>query len=292
MNLLDGKTASRAWRNEMAETVRGRLASGFQAPCLAAVLVGNNGASLTYVNAKVKACQEVGYTSQLIHLPEDATEAEVLQVVHNLNTDPGVDGFIVQLPLPKHISEQKVLMAIHPGKDVDGFHPENFGKMALGLPAFIPATPFGILELLKRNGVETVGKHCVVVGRSNIVGLPMSLLMVRNAYPGNSTVTTVHSKTTNLKSITQQADILVAAIGKPGFITADMVKPGVVVVDVGITRIDDPTKKSGFRLQGDVDFESVSPLCSHITPVPGGVGPMTIAGLMFNTLQASLRKKA
>lgn len=292
MNLLDGKTASRAWRNEMAETVRGRLASGFQAPCLAAVLVGNNGASLTYVNAKVKACQEVGYTSQLIHLPEDATEAEVLQVVHNLNTDPEVDGFIVQLPLPKHISEQKVLMAIHPGKDVDGFHPENFGKMALGLPAFIPATPFGILELLKRNGVETVGKHCVVVGRSNIVGLPMSLLMVRNAYPGNSTVTTVHSKTTNLKSITQQADILVAAIGKPGFITADMVKPGVVVVDVGITRIDDPTKKSGFRLQGDVDFESVAPLCSHITPVPGGVGPMTIAGLMFNTLQASLRKKA
>jgi methylenetetrahydrofolate dehydrogenase (NADP+)/methenyltetrahydrofolate cyclohydrolase len=233
----------------------------------------------------------VGYTSKLIHLPEDTTEQEVLQVVNNLNSDPAVDGFIVQLPLPKHISEQKVLMAIHPGKDVDGFHPENFGKMALGLPAYIPATPFGILELLKRNGVETAGKHCVVVGRSNIVGLPMSLLMVRNAYPGNSTVTTVHSKTRDLIDHTRQADILIAALGKPGFITGDMVKPGVVVIDVGITRLEDPSKKSGFRLQGDVDFDSVSPLASHMTPVPGGVGPMTIAGLMFNTLQASIQKK-
>ena len=276
----------------MATEVAEQVAAGKRPPCLAAVLVGSDGASLTYVNAKVKACKEVGYASKLIHLPAETTEEELLKTVEELNADGDVDGFIVQLPLPKHISEQKILLAIHPSKDVDGFHPENFGKMALGLPAFIPATPYGILELLQRNSIETMGKHCVVIGRSNIVGLPISLLMVRNGYPGNCTVTTTHSRTPNLKEITRQADILIVALGKAGFVTGDMVKKGAVVVDVGITRLDDPTKKSGFRLQGDVDFDSVAERASWMTPVPGGVGPMTIAGLMYNTLEAFRRNQA
>ncbi len=287
MILLDGKATSNQIKEEIAIEVQELTASGIRAPHLAAILVGDNGASLTYVNAKVKACAKAGFESTLVTLPVDISEDQLLNEIDKLNTNPEIDGFIVQLPLPKHIDEQKVLMAVNPDKDVDGFHPTNVGKMALNLPTFLPATPFGILELLERYNVETSGKHVVVIGRSHIVGSPMSILMSQKRAAGNATVTITHSRTTNLKEITLQADIIVAALGIPEFLTADMVKDGVTVIDVGITRIEDKTKKSGFRLAGDVHFESVSKKSNFITPVPGGVGPMTIAMLMKNTLLAA-----
>jgi methylenetetrahydrofolate dehydrogenase (NADP+)/methenyltetrahydrofolate cyclohydrolase len=248
--------------------------------------VGNDGGSLTYVGAKVRACQEIGFESTLIQLSEELTEDALLQKVDELNNDPEIDGFIVQLPLPKHIDEKKVTLAIDPKKDVDGFHPVNLGNMVLDLPGFLPATPAGMLELFDRYNIETSGKHCVVIGRSHIVGSPISIMMGRNTSPGNCTVTLTHSRTKNLKEITLQADIIITAIGKPGFLTADMVKEGTVVMDVGITRVEDATRKSGYKLYGDVDFANVAPKCSYITPVPGGVGPMTIVSLMMNTLKA------
>jgi methylenetetrahydrofolate dehydrogenase (NADP+) / methenyltetrahydrofolate cyclohydrolase len=286
MQLLDGKATSQAIRNELMEAVRMRREMGQKIPHLAAVIVGNDGGSLTYVGAKVRACKEIGFESTLIHLPEELTEQALLDKVHELNNDPEIDGFIVQLPLPNHIDEKKVTLAIDPKKDVDGFHPVNLGNMVLDLPGFLPATPAGMLELFERYNIETSGKHCVVIGRSHIVGSPISIMMGRNTSPGNCTVTLTHSRTTNLKEITLQADIIITAIGKPGFVTADMVKPGVVIMDVGITRVEDPTKKSGYKLYGDVDFDNVAPKCSYITPVPGGVGPMTIVSLMMNTLKA------
>lgn len=286
MTLLDGKKTAEAIRTELKQTVLDRKKSGRKVPHLAAVLVGNDGGSLTYVNAKVKACEEIGFESTLIKKDSTITENELLALVNKLNNDPEIDGFIVQLPLPVHIDELKVTEAIDPKKDVDGFHPVNIGKMVLDLPCFLPATPAGIMELLSRNGVETSGKDCVVIGRSNIVGTPISIMLSRNSNPGNCTVTLVHSRTKNLEEKVKQADIIIAAIGKPGFVTEDMVKDGAVVVDVGTTRVDDPSKKSGWRLRGDVDFENVSKKCSFITPVPGGVGPMTIASLMINTLKA------
>ena len=287
MILLDGKATSNQIKEEIAVEVQKLTAKGIRAPHLAAILVGSNGASLTYVNAKVKACAKAGFESTLVKLSEEVPENDLLNEIEKLNTNPEIDGFIVQLPLPKHIDEQKVLMAVNPDKDVDGFHPTNVGKMALNLPTFLPATPFGILELLERYKVETSGKHVVVIGRSHIVGSPMSILMAQKRTAGNATVTITHSRTKNLKEITLQADIIVAALGIPEFLTADMVKDGVTVIDVGITRITDETKKSGFRLAGDVHFESVSKKSNFITPVPGGVGPMTIAMLMKNTLQAA-----
>ncbi len=290
MILIDGKKTSQDIRNEIAEEVKIIIAKGGKQPHLAAVLVGNNGASVTYVNAKVKDCEEVGYKSSLIKLSETITEKELLAVVDQLNADDDVDGFIVQLPLPKHINEQKVIMAIDPDKDVDGFHPTNLGKMALNLPSYVPATPMGIMDLLDRYNIETGGKHCVVVGRSHIVGMPASILMARNHYPGNATVTLTHSRTTNLKDILKTADIIIAALGKPNFITADMVKEGVVILDVGTTRVVDKTKKSGHRLVGDVEFDTVSKKASYITPVPGGVGPMTRVSLLKNTLLAVRHK--
>ena len=286
MKLLDGKAASRALKEEIAGKVKAIREAGGKVPHLAAVIVGDDGASHTYVNNKVLACKEVGFDSTLIELPAETTEAELLARVDELNRDDEIDGFIVQVPLPKHIDEEKVTEAIDPRKDVDGFHPANLGKMMLGLPTFISATPNGILELIRRNGIETAGKHCVVVGRSNIVGTPMALLMSRNSDPGNCTVTLVHSRTKNMKEICRSADILIVAIGKPEFVTADMVKDGAVVIDVGTTRVKDDTRPKGFRLAGDVDFENVKDKCEWITPVPGGVGPMTIASLMQNTLLA------
>ncbi|PTM05223.1 MAG: bifunctional 5,10-methylene-tetrahydrofolate dehydrogenase/5,10-methylene-tetrahydrofolate cyclohydrolase [Bacteroidetes bacterium] len=290
MILIDGKKTSQDIRNEIAEEVKIIIGKGGKQPHLAAVLVGNNGASVTYVNAKVRDCEEVGYKSSLIKLSETITEKELLAVVDQLNADDDVDGFIVQLPLPKHINEQKVIMAIDPDKDVDGFHPTNLGKMALNLPSYVPATPMGIMDLLDRYNIETGGKHCVVVGRSHIVGMPASILMARNHYPGNATVTLTHSRTTNLKDILKTADIIIAALGKPNFITADMVKEGVVILDVGTTRVVDKTKKSGHRLVGDVEFDTVSKKASYITPVPGGVGPMTRVSLLKNTLLAVRHK--
>jgi len=289
MQLLDGIATSNVIKAQIKQEVDAHLQAGGRRPHLAAVLIGENGASLTYVGAKVKACEAVGFESTLIHKSEDTTEEEVLHIVRQLNADPTVDGYIVQLPLPKHINETAVLLAIDPKKDVDGFHPENVGRMALNLPTYLPATPYGIIQLLKHYNIETSGKHCVVIGRSNIVGLPMGILMQRNTYPGNCTVTIAHSKTKDLKALTLQADIVIAALGRPEFVTADMVKEGAVILDVGITSVEDSTKKSGFRLAGDVHFESVSPKCSFITPVPGGVGPMTIASLLMNTLQAAKR---
>jgi methylenetetrahydrofolate dehydrogenase (NADP+)/methenyltetrahydrofolate cyclohydrolase len=287
MILLDGKATSSQIKEEIAIEVQKLTASGIRAPHLAAILVGINGASLTYVNAKVKACAKAGFESTLVNLSEEVSEEKLLNEIEKLNTDDQIDGFIVQLPLPKHIDEQKVLMAVNPDKDVDGFHPTNVGKMALNLPTFLPATPFGILELLERYKVETSGKHVVVIGRSHIVGSPMSILMAQKRTAGNATVTITHSRTKNLKEITLQADIIVAALGIPEFLTGDMVKDGVTVIDVGITRIADETKKSGFRLAGDVHFDSVAKKSSFITPVPGGVGPMTIAMLLKNTLLAA-----
>ncbi len=287
MKILDGKATSSAIKEEIKIEVDKLKSEKGITPHLAAVLVGENGASVTYVNAKVKACEQVGFKSTLVKLDDTISEADLLAKIEELNNDASLDGFIVQLPLPKHIDEQKVTEAISPLKDVDGFHPTNLGKMVLNLPTFLPATPYGILQLLERNGIETEGKHCVVMGRSHIVGSPMSILMGRNTNPGNATVTMVHSRTKNIEQITKQADILIAAVGKPEFVTREMVKEGAVVVDVGIHRLEDQTKKSGFRLIGDVKFDEVSPLCEAISPVPGGVGPMTIVSLLKNTLQSA-----
>jgi methylenetetrahydrofolate dehydrogenase (NADP+)/methenyltetrahydrofolate cyclohydrolase len=289
MTLLDGKKTAADIKEEIALEVRSLKNNGKKIPHLAAIIVGNNGASITYVNAKVKACERVGFASTLIRLEEEVTEEKLLDEITNLNVDKDIDGFIVQLPLPKHIDEQKILMAIAPNKDVDGFHPTNVGKMALNLPTFISATPFGILELLERYNVETAGKHVVVLGRSHIVGSPMSILLSQKRKVGNATVTMCHSRTKNLKEMTLQADIVIAAIGIPEFLKADMVKDNVTVIDVGITRVDDASKKSGYRLLGDVAFEEVAKKAAFITPVPGGVGPMTIAMLLKNTLLACER---
>lgn len=292
MIVLDGIKTSQDLRNEIAEEVAHIVKNGGKRPHLAAVLVGNNGASVTYVNAKIKACKEVGFSSTLIKLSDTISESELLLEIRNLNDNPDIDGFIVQLPLPVHIDEKKIILSFRPDKDVDGFHPENIGRMALGMSGFIPATPAGIVELLDRYNIETGGKHCVVLGRSHIVGQPVSMLMARNTYPGNSTVTLCHSHTRHLSEITRSADILIAAVGRPNFVTEDMVKEGVVVIDVGITRIVDKSKKSGYRIVGDVDFNGVSRKASFITPVPGGVGPMTIVSLLKNTLKASRGKLA
>jgi len=291
MTLLDGKKISGDIKNEIAEVVSKMKAKGEKVPHLAAVIVGNDGASLTYVGSKVKACELVGFESTLIKLPSTISELELLKKIEELNQDDDIDGFIVQLPLPKQIDDQKVLMAIDPSKDVDGFHPENFGKMALDMTTFIPATPFGILELLERYNVETAGKHTVVIGRSHIVGRPMSILMGRKGFPGNSTVTLTHSHTKNIAQITTQADIIITALGVPNYLKAEMVKDDVVVIDVGITRVPDETNEKGYRITGDVDFENVSKKASFITPVPGGVGPMTIAMLLKNTLLAREMRK-
>ena len=289
MTILDGKKTSEDLKNEIAEEVKAMKDRGEKVPHLAAVLVGNDGASLTYVGSKVKACERIGFESTLIRLPEETTEEELLDQIHKLNTDAEIDGYIVQLPLPKHIDEQKVLLAVDPDKDVDGFHPTNFGKMAQDMPVFIPATPFGIMELLKRYNVETSGKHTVVIGRSHIVGRPMSILMSQKGTPGDSTVTLTHSRTKNLTELTKQADIIITALGVPEFLKADMVKDNVTVIDVGITRVPDETKERGYRIAGDVDFAEVSKKADFITPVPGGVGPMTIAMLLKNTLLARAR---
>ena len=289
MEILDGKKVSNDIKDEIAVEVSQMKKRGEKVPHLAAVLVGNNGASLTYVNSKVKSCERIGFNSTLVKLPEDIEEADLLAKIEELNNDKAIDGFIVQLPLPKHINEEKILLAVHPDKDVDGFHPTNFGKMALDMPSFIPATPFGIMELLKRYKVETSGKHTVVIGRSHIVGRPMSILMSQKGSPGDSTVTLTHSRTKNLKEITKQADIVISALGVPNFLKADMVKDGVVIIDVGITRVADESAKRGYRIVGDVDYEEVAPKSSFITPVPGGVGPMTIAMLLKNTLLSRAR---
>ncbi|GGD25105.1 bifunctional methylenetetrahydrofolate dehydrogenase/methenyltetrahydrofolate cyclohydrolase FolD [Hyunsoonleella pacifica] len=289
MTLLDGKKISNDIKNEIAEHVQSMVAKGEKVPHLAAVLVGSDGASMTYVGAKVKACERIGFKSTLIEMPEYTSEEELLEKIHQLNTDSDIDGFIVQLPLPDQIDEQKVLMAIDPDKDVDGFHPTNVGRMALDLPTFLPATPYGIMELLERYQIETSGKNVVVMGRSHIVGRPMSILMSQKRPAGDATVTVVHSRSKNLKEITKAADIVVAAIGISEFLTGDMVKEDAVIIDVGITRVPDQTKKNGYRLAGDVHFESVSKKASYITPVPGGVGPMTIAMLLKNTLLARER---
>ena len=290
MVLIDGKKIANEIKTEIKNEVLKIVQNNAKVPHLAAILVGTDGASMTYVNAKVKACDLVGFNSTLIELPENTTEEKLLKEINNLNNNKDIDGFIVQLPLPKHIDEQKVLMAVNPDKDVDGFHPTNVGRMTLDLPSFLPATPFGILELLERYKVETSGKHVVVIGRSHIVGRPMSILMSQKRPAGNATVTVAHSRTKNLKEFTLQADIIVAALGIPEFLTGDMVKDGVTIIDVGITRVEDATKKRGYRLAGDVHFESVAPKSSFITPVPGGVGPMTIAMLLKNTLLACERK--
>jgi methylenetetrahydrofolate dehydrogenase (NADP+)/methenyltetrahydrofolate cyclohydrolase len=289
MRLLDGKALAETIKAEIAGQVAAMVADGERKPHLAAVLVGNDGASETYVRSKVQSCERVGFASTLIRLPETVTEAELLKTIRGLNDDPDIDGFIVQLPLPRHIRDQAVLQAIDPRKDVDGFHPANVGRMTLGLPTYLPATPYGIMTLLDRYGVETAGAHAVVLGRSAIVGTPMSILLSRNSAPGNCTVTLCHSRTRELPALCRQADILIAALGIPGYVTADMVRDGATVVDVGITRIADASRSSGYRLSGDVDFENVAPKCSWITPVPGGVGPMTVTSLLLNTLQASKR---
>ena len=286
MEILDGKKTSAQIKAEIRVEVEKLTAVGHRAPHLVAVLVGDNGASITYVNAKVRACEETGFRSTLVKYPESVTQRELMDKIAELNDDPSVDGFIVQLPLPAHIDEKAVTEAIRPEKDVDGFHPVNMGRLAMGQGTLVPATPAGIIELLHRYGIETAGKRAVVVGRSNIVGIPVSLLLAGKYPTGNCTVTICHSRTENLEEITRQADILVAALGNPHFIKGDMVKEGAVVVDVGITRQADASKKSGFALFGDVDYEAVAPKCSYITPVPGGVGPMTIAMLMKNTLIA------
>ncbi|MRX67834.1 bifunctional 5,10-methylene-tetrahydrofolate dehydrogenase/5,10-methylene-tetrahydrofolate cyclohydrolase [Flavobacterium resistens] len=292
MQLLDGKKTSNDIKNEIAIEVQSIKAAGGKVPHLAAVLVGNNGASLTYVGSKVKSCQEIGFDSTLVSLPETITEDELLAKIKELNEDDNLDGYIVQLPLPKHIDEQKILLAIDPDKDVDGFHPTNFGRMALEMESFIPATPFGIMELLERYKVETSGKHTVVIGRSHIVGRPMSILMSRKGNPGDSTVTLTHSRTKNLEEYTKNADIIITALGVPEFLKADMVKEGVTIIDVGITRVEDASNAKGYVIKGDVDFDGVSKKASFITPVPGGVGPMTIAMLLKNTLLARKMRSA
>ena len=288
MQLLDGRLVSARIFEELTEQVAEIVAAGRRVPHLVAILVGNNGASETYVAAKIRRCAEVGYKSTLLRFEDDITEEELLAQIEAINQDAGIDGLIVQLPLPAQVDPAKVTIAISPRKDVDGFHPENFGRVAKGLGGFIAATPLGILRLLERYHINPAGKHAVVIGRSQIVGLPMAMLLQRSTRTGNATVTLCHSRTEGLPSITRQADILIAALGRPGFVTADMVKPGAVVIDVGLTRVDDPAKKSGFRLAGDVDFEGVAPKAGYITPVPGGVGPMTISGLLENTMKAYL----
>ena len=287
MIILDGKKTSNDIKEEIAAEVKSIVSSGGKIPHLSAILVGSDGASETYVNAKVKACKKVGFKSTLVRLPEDVSEEELLDEVNKINNNLDIDGLIVQLPLPKHINEMRVTEAIDPEKDVDGFHPSNIGRMVLNLPTYLPATPSGILELLKRYNVETSGKHCVVIGRSHIVGSPMSILMGRNDIPGNCTVTLTHSRTQNLKEITKTADILIVALGKAEFVKSDMIKEGVCIIDVGITRVKSEKIKSGWKLLGDVDFEDVKDICSFITPVPGGIGPMTIAMLLKNTILAT-----
>ncbi len=290
MQIIDGKAVAAAIKREIAQEVESIIASGGKRPHLAAILVGHDGGSETYVANKVKACEECGFTSTLIRYEADVTEQELLKKVDELNNDNDVDGFIVQLPLPKHIDEQKVTEAIDYRKDVDGFHPVNAGRLAIGLPCFLSATPNGIMELLARYNIDTKGKKCVVLGRSNIVGKPMANLMMQKQTPGDATVTVCHSHTENIADECRRADIIIAALGQPNFVKADMVKEGAVVIDVGTTRVPDPTRKSGFRLCGDVDFDNVAPKCSFITPVPGGVGPMTIVSLMKNTLLAGKRE--
>ena len=289
MIILDGKKTSNDIKSELSVLVDELMKKGKRPPHLAAVLVGNDGASLTYVGSKVRSCEKIGYQSTLIHLPETTSEDELLQQIHSLNTDKEIDGFIVQLPLPKHIDEEKVLMAVDPHKDVDGFHPTNFGKMALDMESFIPATPYGIVELLDRYKIDISGKHAVVIGRSNIVGRPMSILLSRKSSPGNATVTLTHSRTKNLEAITKEADIVVSALGVPNFLTKDMIKEGAIIIDVGITRVPDDSKPKGYVITGDVDYENVKEKASYITPVPGGVGPMTIAMLLQNTYHAYTR---
>lgn len=286
MQIIDGNELSKTIRQEIAAEVVKIKSAGKRAPHLAAVLIGEDPASQVYVRNKVRSCEEAGFSSTLIRRPADTSEAEVLKIVRELNEDPEIDGFIVQLPLPRHIDENKITLAIDAKKDVDGFHPVNFGLMMQGLPCYLPATPYGIMEMLSRYKIETAGKEVVVVGRSNIVGTPMAVMLSRKSYPGDSTVTICHSRTSDLASHTRRADIIVAAIGRADFITGDMVKEGVVVIDVGINRVDDPAAKRGYRLKGDVEFASVAPKSSYITPVPGGVGPMTVVSLLQNTLKA------
>lgn len=287
MTLIDGKKVSEDIKNEIAAEVEQMVAAGQKRPHLAAILVGHDGGSETYVANKVKACERCGFKSSLIRFEDDVTEERLLQEIERLNNDPDVDGFIVQLPLPGHIDEQRIIEAVDYRKDVDGFHPINVGRMSIGLDCFVSATPMGIVELLKRYNIDTKGKHCVVIGRSNIVGKPVSSLMLRKEAGCDATVTVCHSSTRNIAELCRQADIIIAALGRPGFVTEDMVKDGAVIIDVGTTRVPDATRKSGFRLSGDVDFEHVAPKCSYITPVPGGVGPMTIASLMLNTIKAA-----
>ena len=290
MEILDGKKLSNDLKNEIKAEVDSLRLNDEKVPHLAAVLVGDDGASLTYVGSKVRACERVGFESTLVRLPETISEEDLLEKIDELNNDSAIDGYIVQLPLPKHIDSQKVLMAVDPDKDVDGFHPENFGKMALDMATFIPATPFGIMEMLGRYGIETQGKHAVVIGRSHIVGRPMSILLSQKGQPGNCTVTLTHSRTQNLEALTKEADIVVSALGVPNFLKADMVKDGAVIIDVGITRVADDNHPKGYVITGDVDFDEVSKKASYITPVPGGVGPMTIAMLLKNTLLARKRR--
>lgn len=291
MQLIDGKKTATDIKHEIAAEVAEMTAKGIRRPHLAAILVGHDGGSETYVANKVKSCAECGFESTLLRFEDDITEEQLLDEVRKLNENPEVDGFIVQLPLPKHIDEQRVIEAVNPDKDVDGFHPVNVGRLSIGLPGFKSATPAGIIELLRRYNIDTRGKHVVVIGRSNIVGKPVASLLMQKGNPGDATVTVCHSRTTNLPEIVRQADIIIAALGKPGFVTADMVKDGATVIDVGTTRVPDATRKSGFRLCGDVDFENVAPKCEFITPVPGGVGPMTICSLMLNTLQAAKQRR-
>lgn len=289
MVLLDGKIIAEQVKAELAVAVNGLKNDGHRAPHLAAILVGHDGASETYVASKVKSCHEIGFGSTLVRLPADVSEAQLLAEVQRINANDEIDGLIIQLPLPRHIDEQKVIEAVLPAKDVDGFHPENVGRLVLGMPTFVSATPAGIMEMLHRYGITTSGKHCVVLGRSNIVGTPMSILMSRNSEPGNCTVTLCHSRTVNLASYTQSADILIVALGRPEFVTADMVKQGAVVIDVGITRLDDPASSKGYKIVGDVAFAEVAAKASFITPVPGGVGRMTIAALLKNTMHARMK---
>ena len=290
MQLIDGKLISEQIKAEIAQQVKQMVAEGKRPPHLAAILVGHDGGSETYVANKVRSCAQVGFQSTLIRYEADITEAELLAKIAELNADDDVDGFIVQLPLPKHIDDQHIIQAIDPSKDVDGFHPVNIGKMMLGLPCFVSATPAGIMQLLRRYDIKTSGKHCVIIGRSNIVGKPMSMLMIQKTLPGDATVTVCHSRTANLPEIVRQGDIVIAAIGSPEFVTADMVKEGAVVIDVGTTRVPDPSSPRGWRLKGDVKFDEVAPKCSYISPVPGGVGPMTIVSLLTNTLQAATQR--
>ena len=289
MQLIDGKQIAEEIKAEIKVKVEAMISQGLRPPHLAAILVGHDGGSETYVAHKVKDCEQVGFQSTLIRYEDDVTEEELLRCIDDLNSDTEIDGFIVQLPLPKHINEQKIIEAISPSKDVDGFHPENVGRMMIGMPCFVSATPAGIMELFKRSGIDTRGKHCVVVGRSNIVGKPISILMAQKTAPGDATVTICHSRTKNIPEITRQADILITALGQPEFVTADMVKEGAVVIDVGTTRVSSAETKSGWKLKGDVKFDEVAPKCSYITPVPGGVGPMTRLSLLRNTLQAAVK---